>query len=136
VKTVTQIVFAILIGVFLLGLAVHEFMADEAIGYFSAQPSRLLWVAAIGIGGGLISHFYSRLPSSVQRKTKLAVVGSAAIFFTLFTIVFFYQIARLSFVLGVRPGWGIFQGVPFGTVLALGLWIEFYRTCKKRPHIA
>ena len=132
----TQIVSGIFIGIFLLGLAAHEFMANEAIRYFSVQPIRLLWVAAIAIGGGLILHFYSRRSLRVQRKAKLVVVGSAAIFCTLFTIVFSYQIARLSFALGVRPGWGIFQGVPSGAVLALGLWIEFYRTCKKRPHMA
>jgi hypothetical protein len=132
----TEIVGGILIEVFLVGLAAQEFTGNEAIGYFSAQPSRLLWVAAIAVGGGLILHFYPRLSLSAQRKAKLFVVGSAAIFCTLFTIVFSDLVARLSSALGVRPGWGIFLGIPYGAIFALGLWMEFYRTCKKRPYSA
>lgn len=56
----------------------HEFIANDTIGYFSAEPQRLLYVAAIAIAGGLAGFGFYRLTPRAQWHVKVFGWGAAA----------------------------------------------------------
>jgi hypothetical protein len=121
-----------LFAIFVAGDFVRDFVNNEPISYYVVQPLRLLWVAAIAVGGGLITLVFCRMPPLLQRRVKLFAIGSAASCCTVITGYLLYQIAGLSLDLGVLPGPVFIKGVawPFGA--AVLLWFEFYRFSKRR----
>ena len=120
-----------LFAIFAVSDFVHDFFTDEPIRYFAVHPGYLLWVAAIAIGGGLITLVFCRLPLRLQRKVKLCAIGSTASCLTIFTGYLLYQVAGLSSDLGVLPGPMFIWGVVWGFGAAALLWFEFYRVSKR-----
>jgi len=121
-----------LITIWMVVDAVCEFIANDSIRYFAVEPRRLLWVAAIGVGGGLMTLVFCRLSARLQRTVKLFAIGSAASCLTVFACCLLYQIAGLSLDLGVLPGPVFIKGVAWSFGGAALLWYEFYRVSKRR----
>ena len=65
-------------AIFAVADLVHDFVANDPIGYFSAQPNRLLYVAAIAIAGGLAALGFYRLSPRAQRHVRVFSWGAAA----------------------------------------------------------
>jgi hypothetical protein len=76
--------------IFVVADFVHDFIANDPIHYFAQQPGGLLWVAAIAIGGGLITLAFSRLSPRWQRWVKLLASVSAAVCLTALAGYFVY----------------------------------------------
>jgi hypothetical protein len=60
-KKWSVIVAVTLLVVFEVADLVRDFITNDPIHYFAQQPGRLLWVAAIAIGGGLLALILSRI---------------------------------------------------------------------------
>ena len=68
-------------AIFAVADIIHDFIANDPIGYFRQEPSGLLTVAGIAITGGLVTLGFCRLPPRTRRQVKmcgLAAVASAA----------------------------------------------------------
>jgi hypothetical protein len=65
-------------AIFAVADLVHDFVANDPIGYFSAEPHRLLYVAATAIAGGLAALEFNRLSPRVQRHASVFGWGAAA----------------------------------------------------------
>jgi hypothetical protein len=65
-------------AIFAVADLVHDFVANDPIGYFSAEPHRLLYVAAIAIAGGLAALGFYRLSPRAQRHVRVFSWGAAA----------------------------------------------------------
>ena len=65
--------------VMITGLIIHDvyefFATDEGIRYFSSDPRRLLYVMGLGVAGGIVALWISRMSPRSQRKLKLATLG-------------------------------------------------------------
>ena len=122
----------LIVGLVLIsGLIIHDiyefFVTNEGIRYFSSEPSRLLYVMLLGLGGGIVAFGISRWSPASQRGLKLVALGgfggllvAAAAFF-----------AYLSCLLVAAPlieahlwGWiaAAFCAVAIAAVL---VWLEF-----------
>jgi hypothetical protein len=65
-------------SIFAVANVVHEFITNDPIGYFSAEPHRLLYVAAIAIVGGLGVFGFHRLSPRAQWHVRVFSWGAAA----------------------------------------------------------
>ncbi len=117
-----------LYAVFAIADILYNFIANDTVRYFGEQPHRFLFVAAIGIGGGLAAFLFYRLSPHWRRGVKLFTLGSAASFVTLGGICFGCQFARLS-VIGSDTLALVL--LPVGVIAAL-LWFEFYQIFRSR----
>lgn len=73
-----------LFWVFVVYDLVGNFIANKPIDYFIAQPTGLLWVALISVGGGLITLLFCRLPPQLQHQVKLVAIAASATGVTVF----------------------------------------------------
>jgi hypothetical protein len=105
---------------------------NDSIRYFAVQPLRLLWVAAIAVGGGVTTLVFCRLPPRLQHKVKIFGIGSVASCFTIFSAFLYYQLAVLSANLGAPLGTDFIKGIACYFGVAALLWIVFYRCFKTR----
>jgi drug/metabolite transporter (DMT)-like permease len=118
---------------------IHDFISSDGIHYFSEEPHRLLFVAVIGIAGGLAMFAFSALSPRFQRGVKLVLLGSCASFVTVaggyFTCLFF----RLAHSPPLYPAlpWHLVGFVVLGAVgIASLLWFEFYQVLRSRDSVA
>jgi len=127
-KRVSVIVAVTLYAVFAIADVIYNFIANDTAHYFGEQPHRLLFVAAIGIGGGLIAFLFYRLSPRLRRGVKLFTLGSAASLVTLCGIYFGCQAARPSVIGNDTLALVL---LPAGVLAAL-LWFEFYQIFRNR----
>lgn len=136
-KKLGFIIAMALFASFAIADIVHDLIADDPVHYFTRQPHQLLLVAAIGIVGGLLVFGCYRLSPQWQRQAKLITLGAGAIFVTLSSVIFGYQLARLSVLSGYARSLTylcLMVSLVFlclGTLAAL-LWFEFYRVFRSR----
>ena len=97
------IIAAALFATWLVVDTVREFFANETIQYFSSEPRRLLYVAAMAIVGGFAALGFSRLSPRTQRDVKVFAWGAAASTLTVFVGYFAVRLASL-FSLVVESG--------------------------------
>lgn len=65
-------------GIFAVLDVMHDFVDSNPIGYFSRDPSRLLYVAGIAVAGGLLTLGYYKLSLRTQRRVRMLSLGMAA----------------------------------------------------------
>jgi H+/Cl- antiporter ClcA len=125
------IIAAALVATWLLVDMVHEFFANETIQYFSSEPHRLLYVAAIGIVGGFAALGFARLSPRAQRRVRIFAWGAAASILTTFVGYFAFRLASLSPLVVESGGsaWVVLALLLFSAIAAY-LWFEFCRTLK------
>ena len=117
-----------LYAVFAIADIIYDFITNDTVHYFGEQPHRLLFVPAIGIGGGLVAFLFYRLSPHWRRGVKLFTLGSAASFMTLGGIYFGYLAARPSVIGGDTLALVL---LPVGVIATL-LWFEFYQIFRSR----
>ena len=77
-KTLTILAAVAAFAIFAVADLIHDFTANDPIGYFRQDPSRLLTVAGIAITGGLVALLFYRLPPRTQKQVKLLGWAAAA----------------------------------------------------------
>ena len=105
----------VLVALFLiLGVlsVVHDIISNDTVGYFAEQPQRLLWVAAIAIGTGLVALALHRIVIPALRRPTVvywlrpllavfvAVTGTLA--------MYVFSVGPVLWLCGASPstGWG------------------------------
>ena len=83
---------------------VHEFFSKDAIDYFSSGPKRLLLVAVVAIGGGILAALLDRLSHPTKRAGRLIAWGTAAAYATCFSGYSFYESFALSPMVSAAAG--------------------------------
>jgi len=132
-KKWTFIAAATLFAILAVADFIHDFITSDPVHYLAQQPDRLLWVAAIAIGGGLLTLVFCRLSPRLQRWVKLLALGAAASWLTALT----------GCVLLVCVGWSSQFGIsntPVSLIVgpvclgvgAAFLWFGCYRVSKCR----
>ena len=126
---------AIVVALFVIFAAadsVLDFIKNDGIHYFAAQPIRWLWVAAISIGGGLVTLAFGWLSPRWQRWAELLALGLAASCLTALAGYFTFMFVRWSSWFGVSnsPVF-FFIGPPCAGCGAALLWFAFCRVSRK-----
>lgn len=86
-------------AIFAVADLVHDFVTNDSIGYFSAEPHRLLYVAAIALAGGLGALEFYRLSPRAQRHVRVFGLGAAASTMTaVFGYAVFCSLSLFSFI--------------------------------------
>jgi hypothetical protein len=136
-KKLVGIVLAAAVTTFGIADAAHGFISSDGIHYFSEQPHRLLFVAVIGIVGGLIAFGFSALSPKLQRGVKLVLLGLGATFVLLGGGYLSFQFVNLP----VQLDPSIPRHIPW--LLALGtmgiagvLLFEFYQVLRRRDFVS
>ena len=101
------IIVAALVATWLVVDTVREFFANETIHYFSSEPHRLLYVAAIAIAGGFAALGFTRLSPRAQRHVRVFAWGAAASTLTAFVGYFVFCLASLSSLVIESGGSGL-----------------------------
>ena len=130
-KKWSAIAAVVAFAIFAVADLVHDFVTNDPIGYFSTEPHRLLYVAAIAIAGGLAALTFDRLPPHVQRHVRVFAWGAAASTLTAIAGYFAFCFFSLSsFIVESRSTvWILFVPLIFFGIAAY-LWSEFYRALK------
>ena len=130
-KRLTIIIAAALVATWLVVDTVREFFANETIRYFSSEPHRLLYVAAIAIAGGFAALGFSRLSPRSQRHVRVFAWGAAASTLTAFAGYFAFCFMSLSSFIAESggPAWILLVPLIFSSISAY-LWFEFYQALK------
>ena len=136
-KKLVGIILATAITTFAIADAIHGFISSDGIHYFSEQPHRLLFVAVIGIAGGVIAFGFSTLSPGLRRGVKLALLGSGATFVMLgggyLSLLIWDMPARFDSAIPRHIPWLL----ALGTIGIAGiLWFEFYQTLRRRDCVA
>lgn len=121
-------------AIFAVADLVHDFVANDPIGYFSAEPHRLLYVAGIAIPGGLAAWGFHRLSPRAQRHLRLCGWGAAASAMTAIAgCAVFCFLSLFSFIVELGGATRILE-VFLLLLLSFGIaayfWHEFRRVWK------
>jgi hypothetical protein len=103
----------------------------EAVHYFSSQPAELLYVAAIGIVGGLAALGFDRVP--VHMKRNVRVFGWAGAASTTIALIGYlgFSFVRLVLFSAGSGGTHYKMLLPLSlSALAAYLWYVFYQAFK------
>ena len=118
-------------AIFAVADLVHDFVANDPIGYFSTEPRRLLYVAAIAIAGGLAALGFYWLSPRAQRRVRVFSWGAAAS--TMTAVVGYLVFCFLSLSSFIVESGGIIRVLEVLLLLLLfsGIaayfWFEFRR---------
>ena len=125
------IIASALVATWLVVDTVREFFANETIHYFSSEPHRLLYVAAIAIAGGFAALIFFRLSPRTQRHVRVFSWGAGASTLTAFVSYFVFRLVSLSPLVIESGGsaWVVLALLLF-TAIATYLWFECYRAWK------
>jgi hypothetical protein len=125
------IIAAALVATWLVVDTVREFFANETIHYFSSEPHRLLYVAAIAIAGGFAALGFTRLSPPAQRHIRLFAWGAAASTLTAFVGYFVFRLVSISSLVVESGGsaWVVLALLLYSAIVAY-LWFECYRAWK------
>lgn len=129
---------SLILGLVLIaGLIVHDvyqfFVTNEGIQYFSARPSRLLYVLLLGIAGGVVALGINRLSPASRHRLKLMAAGGFGSLLVA-ALIFF---GHLLYLLASSPpietqlwGWIV---AAFCSVAVAGVlvWIEFLKVWRQ-----
>ena len=118
-------------AIFAVADLVHDFVTNDPIGYFSTEPHRLLYVAAIAIAGGLAALGFYRLSPRAQRHVRVFGWGAAASTMTAFVGCFVFRFLSLFSFIGGSGGtiWILILLLVFSGIAAY-FWFEFCRAWK------
>jgi hypothetical protein len=127
------IVAVALFMIFAVADFMHDFITSAPVHYYAQQPARLLWVAAIAIGVGLITLAFCQLSPRWQQRVKLLASVAAAVCLTALAGYFVHVFVWWS-------SWSGIANIPVFIIAAplwLGggaafLWFVFYRLTKSR----
>jgi hypothetical protein len=117
--------------IFAVADLVYDFVTNDPIGYFSSEPHRLLYVAAIAIAGALAALGFYRLSPRAQRHVRVFAWGATASTMTVATGYFVFRFLSLSSFIGESGGtMRVLLSLLFFFGIAAYFWFEFWRTRK------
>ena len=117
--------------------AYQFFVADDGVGYFTSQPSRLLYVAGIGVVGGIFALAFSRLSPVIRRTARLTTLGGFGACVTVFLAMFVARLVSFGSMITAAGRWGLVIGVLASlTVVAVLVWLEFYLVWRRHEDVA
>jgi hypothetical protein len=122
------LIFGLMLGAGLTGNEVyHFFVTDDGVGYFTSQPHRLLYVASLGVIGGLMALAFNRVSLVVRRTLRLVTLGGFGASATAFLAIFAANTASLASMVKASgmSGWVIAALASLSIVTVL-VWLEFY----------
>jgi hypothetical protein len=130
-KKWSAITAIVVFAIFAVADLAHDFVMNDPIGYFSTEPHRLLYVAAIAIAGGLAALGFTRLSPRAQRHVRVFAWGAAASTLTAIAGYFAFCFFSLSSFITESGStvWILFVPLIFSGI-AVYLWFEFYRALK------
>ena len=123
------IIAAALVFAWLVVDTVREFLANETIQYFSSEPLRLLYVAAVAIAGGFAALGFTRLSPRTQPRIKVFALCAVASTLTVFIGHFAFCMASPSSIVVESPARLVLALLVFSACAAY-LWLEFFRASK------
>ena len=133
------IIAAALVATWMVVDMVREFFANDTIQYFSSEPHRLIYVALIGLAGGLVALAFDSLSPhispQIQRRVRLFAWGAAASTLTTSVAYIIFCLAPLSSFLiesGNTPWLLLALVLLLLSGIASYLWFEFYRAWTTR----
>ena len=136
-KRSVGIILVVAFDIFAVAGIIHDFISSNGFHYFSEQPHRLLFVAAIGIVGGLAAFGFSVLSPRLQRGVKLVALGSGGSFAIVAGGYFIYQVASLPKLIDTSLPRHMPWLLLVATVAIAGLcWLEFYQVWRSRDRVA
>jgi hypothetical protein len=117
----------ILLAILTVWETYNFFVTDDGIGYFTSQPRRLLYIAGIGVVGGVLTLTLSRLSPGARRTLRLAVLGSFGVCVTALLTTFAIRLASFASMVTDVAAWGwVITALISLSVLAVLTWLEFY----------
>jgi hypothetical protein len=127
-------------AIFAVWDTVHDFTANDTIHYFAKQPGRLIWVAVIGIVGGLVAFIFDQLSPRGKRIAKLVVLGIGASSMMVLTVLMactaasIFKLTRGLPVEVIPKKWFLFFILEScgPAAVAAFLWFAFYRMLKNK----
>jgi len=123
----------IIFAIFAVTDLVHDFVSNDPIGYFSAEPHRLLYVVVIAVIGGFAALGFSQLSPRAKRHVQVFAWGSAASALTTIASYLascFFSISSFIIESG-STAWILFVPLIF-IGIAVYFWLGFYQTLKTR----
>ena len=118
-------------AIFAVADVIHDFLTNDPIGYFSAKPQELLYVAGVALTGGLGVLGFYRLPLHAQHVVKTLSWGGGAL--TITTVVGYLASLLMSLFTFIRTSSGtisilwILVALLMLTGIAAYFWWEFLR---------
>jgi hypothetical protein len=131
----------LILGLMLVvALTVHDlyqfFVTDDGVGYFTAQPRRLLFVAGIALVGGLLAFAFSRFSPTARRTLRLTALGGFAACITLFLAVFATRLTSFASMVTESGMWGwVIAALVSLSVVAVLVWLEFYLVWRRHEDV-
>lgn len=123
-----------LVAVWLVLDTVHEFIANDPIGYFTDRPADLLCVVAVAVLGGLATLLYGRLSARGRRHFRVIFWGACASSITAFVGYFGLRFAAMErFVVERRDALWIILVLVLFVAIASYLWWECVRAWRSGP---
>jgi hypothetical protein len=137
VKKLGIIAGVIAFAIFAVAELVHDFLAGDPVEYFRREPSRLLYVAAIAIAGGLLTLSFQKLPPRAKRLARNWGLGAAATVTTAGVGFFTYILFSLASMIS-KFGGSIWSAVAMclptillWTAITAYCWFTCWRLWKK-----
>ena len=131
-KRWSQIVAVAAIGT-ALAIVVARDVIQDSIPFFATKPSRLLYVLAFGVAGGLAAWLGHRLQVRPKSLVSLPLWGGCAVGLTMLLVYCGIRIARFPDDLdlsGALPSLWVTLG--WLSVLCGWLWHSFWQAAKRR----
>ena len=132
----------LILGLMLLaGLTVHDtyqfFVTDDGVGYFTSQPHRLLYVAVIGVVGGVMALAFSRLSPVARRALRLVALGGFGACVTAFLAIFAARLASFASMVTDSGMWGwVIAALASLSMVAVLVWLEFCFVWRRHETVA
>lgn len=108
-------------------------VVHDSIPFFATKPSRLLYVLALGVVGGLVARLGHRLPVRLKLMVSLFSWSSCAVGLTAFLVYCGIRIAQVSKDIDISDAlpW-LLVTLGFLSVLCGWLWHSFWQAAKHR----
>ena len=136
-RKISLILGLALLAVLTVWEAYDFLVTNDGVGYFTSNPRRLLYVVAIGVGGGLLALAFSRVSPVTRRALRLAALGGFAACVTAFLAVFATRLASFAPMVTESGMWGwVVAALASLSVVAVLVWLEFYLVWRRHETVA
>jgi len=151
-KRWSRIAAVTLLAAWIVVLAARDLFSHETIGYYSTQPLRLLYVAAVAVAIGLTVLAYNRLSPRTRRHIRIFTWGAGAstlsisIGYMVYMVISIFSLTTSPLTHAGTGGGLLVTSIEYGvhwmlllplylSCVAAYLWFEFYRALKLKPGV-